>query len=168
MGGVTDMTTEAASAQAGSQVFEHILNADAPLLTLETGQQDALVGQFRRRARHSGQAVYLWREGDGLHSLRETGVRVPGCLRLGDTLRYVLKSMHFGVYLMAGLSLPLAQTDLLLLRRIAHTRTDFVRRVVLLVDGPELGRRLGKLAVPLKYEQTAQARLRLRDGRWVN
>lgn len=153
--------------QTGGHVLERIVNTDAPLLTLETGQPEALVEQFRQHVRHSGQTVYLWHKGEGLHSLREAGMRVPGCLRLGDTLRYVLKSRHFGIYLIAGLSPRLTQTDAMLLRRVAHTKTDFVRRVVLLDEGSELSQRLGKLAVPLKHEQATHTRLRLRDGRWV-
>lgn len=162
------MTTEAVSVQTGGHALEHILDTDAPLLTLETSQPDALIDQIRRQVRHSGQAVYLWQEVEGLYSLRETGLRIPGCLRLGDTLRYVLKSRHFGVYLIAGLTLPLAHADMLLLRRIAHRKTEFVRRVVLLDSGSELAQRLGELAVPLKHEQASSTSLRLRDGRWVN
>lgn len=167
MCGVTDLTTAAVPMQTGGHVFERILDTDAPLLTLETRQPEDLVEQFRQHVRHSGQAVYLWREGEGLYSLRETGLRVPGCLRLVDTLRYVLKSRHFGIYLIAGLSPRLTQTDSILLRRLAHTRTDFVRRVVVLDADAELTRRLGKMAVPLKHEQTSRMHLRLRDGRWV-
>ncbi|HET7267100.1 MAG TPA: hypothetical protein VFJ15_03260 [Oleiagrimonas sp.] len=165
---MTDTTVDATLLETGAHVLESIMRTDAPLLTLETAQPDRLVEQFRTQVRHSGEAVYVWREGDGLRSLRETGVRVPGCLRLVDTLRYVLKSMHFGIYVVSGVSLPLTQTERLLLRRIAHTRTEFVRRVVLLGDDPVLAQRLGKLSVPLKYQQATHASLRLRDGRWVH
>ncbi len=159
---------EAAPIQAGSHLFEYILHADASLFALETGQPEALVEEFGQRVRLSGEAVYLWREGDGLRSLRETGVRVPGCLRLVDTLNYVLKSRHFGMYLIAGLKPPLSQRRVTLLRRIARTRTDFVRRVILFDQGAVLARALGELAIPLKHELPAHARLRLRDGRWVS
>lgn len=165
---MTDTTVDATLLEAGGRVLEGIMRTDAPLLTLETLQSEHLIEQFRMQVRHSGEAVYVWREGDGLCSLRETGVRVPGCLRLVDTLRYVLKSRHFGIYLIAGVSLPLTQTHRLLLRRIAHTRTDFVRRVVLFDDNAGLAQRLGDLSVPLKHQQATHARLRLRDGRWVH
>lgn len=168
MYGVTDTTAQATLLKAGGHVLEAITHTDAPLLTLEISQPDRLLEQFRKQVRHNGQAVYVWREGDGLRSLRETGVCVPGCLRLVDTLRYVLKSMHFGIYLIVGLAPPLTQTHRLLLRRIAHTRTDFVRRVVLLGDDSELAQRLGSLSVPLKFEHTTHVPLRLRDGRWVH
>jgi len=166
--GVTDTMVDATLPGAGGRVLESIMRTDAPLLTLETSQPDHLVEQFRKQVRHSGEAVYVWREGEGLRSLRDTGMRVPGCLRLVDTLRYVLKSRHFGIYLMAEVSLPLTQTNRLLLRRIAHTHTDFVRRVVLFDDNADLAQRLGDLSVPLKYQPAARTHLRLRDGRWVH
>src|SRR5699024_5835823 len=90
--GVTDTMVDATLPGAGGRVLESIMRTDAPLLTLETSQPDHLVEQFRKQVRHSGEAVYVWREGEGLRSLRDTGMRVPGCLRLVDTLRYVLKS----------------------------------------------------------------------------
>ncbi|HEX7341653.1 MAG TPA: hypothetical protein VF269_05180 [Rhodanobacteraceae bacterium] len=164
---VTDMTLETVPISTGSQAFEQILNADVPLLTLESSEREAIVEQFRQKARFSGQAMYRWHAGDGLCSLRETGLRVPGCLRLGDTLRYISMSMHFGIYLIDNPELPLSQGDMAVLRRIASTRTDFVRRVVLLSEGPELSRCLGKLALRLKHEAVVEARLRLRGGRWV-
>lgn len=165
---MTDTTLDATLFEADVRVLESIVRTDAPLLTLETSQPDHLVEQFRKQVRHSGEAVYVWREGEGLRSLRDTGMRVPGCLRLVDTLRYVLKSRHFGIYLVAGVSLPLTQTNRLLLRRIAHTHTDFVRRLVLFDDNAELAQRLGELSVPLKHQQATRTHLRLRDGRWVH
>lgn len=72
------------------------------------------------------------------------------------------------MYLIAGLKPPITQMRLMLLRRVAHARTEFVRRVVLLDEGAALAQALGDLSTPLKYELPAQARLRLRDGRWTS
>lgn len=162
-----NMTMEAISAQIGSELFDRILNADTPVLVLETQQSEALIEQFRQLVRRSGQTVYLWREGEGLCSLRESGVRVPGCLRVSDTLRYVHKSMRFGIYLMAGIKPPLQPTHLSLLQRIGRTQAAFVRRVVLLGEGSELAASLGELATVLRHEEVVQMKPRLRDGRWV-
>ena len=161
------MTMEAIPAQIGSELFDRILDAKTSIVVLETSQSEALIEQFRRLVRRSGQTVYLWHEGTGLHSLRESGVRVPGCLRVSDTLRYVHKSMRFGIYLMSGLEPPLSPTQLPLLQRIARTQTAFVRRVVLFSDGPKMAQSLGDLATVLRHEEASSARLRLRDGRWV-
>ncbi len=158
---------EAIPAQVGSKLFDRILDADSDILVLETRQPQALVEHFRNLVRRSGQAAYLWREGVGLQSLRDSSVRVPGCLRAGDTLRYVQKSMRFGIYLMMGLDAPMKPADLSMLQRIARTPTPFVRRVVLFSSGPELAGSLGELATVLRHEESTPTRLRLRDGRWV-
>lgn len=158
---------EAIPAQVGSELFDRILDARTPVVVLETRQPEALVEQFRQLVRRSGQTVYLWREGTGLHSLRESGVRVPGCLRVSDTLRYVHKSMRFGIYLMTGLKPPLSSTQFPLLQRIDRARTPFVRRVVLFSDGPDMAKSLGGMATVLRHEEVSLTRLRLRDGRWV-
>lgn len=161
------MTMEAPAVQAGSDIYERIIGADGPLVVLETDQADVLVDQFRLLARRSGQAVYLWREDVGLHSLREGEVRVPNCLRVGDTLRHVLQSMHFGIYLLAGVKAPLSQSNISLLRQLVRARTDHVRRVVLLTDDPALAASVADMALSLSRRDGLRRRPRLRDGRWV-
>ncbi len=158
---------EAIPAQVGSKLFDSILDAETAVLVLQTRQSEDLIEQFRQQVRRTGQTAYLWREGEGLQSLRESGVHVPGCLRVSDTLRYVQKSMRFGIYLLAGLKPPLRATHISLLRRLSRTPTSFVRRVVLLSDGPEMAQALEGLAMPLHHEEVSATRLRLRDGRWV-
>lgn len=161
------MTMEAIPTQIGNELFDRILAANTAILVLETHQSEALIEQFRQLVRRSGQTVYLWRDGEGLSSLRESGVRVPGCLRASDTLRYVQKSMRFGIYLMTGMKPPLPTAHLSLLQRIDRTQTAFVRRVVLLSEGPELAKSLGSLATMLRHEDLVSTKPRLRDGRWV-
>jgi hypothetical protein len=153
--------------QAGTELFERILATEAGLLVLEGGDIQALVANFRAIARHSGQSVYLWEPDGGLGNLREAHARVPGCQRLGSALRYMQQSMHFGVYLLAGLELPLSAMDNSLLRQLARPATGHLRRVVLLDPPPALVEQLGELAVRLQGEAGAPRRPRLRDGRWV-
>ncbi|HET7360205.1 MAG TPA: hypothetical protein VFJ04_08655 [Rhodanobacteraceae bacterium] len=160
------MTMEAPAVLAGSDIFERILGADGPLVVLETDQAEMLIEQFRQLARRNGQTAYLWREGAGLASLREGEVRVPGCLRMGDTLRYVLQSMHFGVYLFADVGVPISSANLSLLRQLTRSRSTHVRRVVLLTASPQLADSLGGIALALRRRE-ARVQPRLRDGRWV-
>src|SRR6187551_3710193 len=72
--------------QAGTDVFDRILASPGPLVALQSSDPAMLVDQFRLVARRTGQAVYLWRHAEGLVSLRDAQMRVPGCVRLGDTL----------------------------------------------------------------------------------
>ncbi|MCW8807365.1 MAG: hypothetical protein OQK79_04520 [Rhodanobacter sp.] len=163
------MTSLMASAptQAGIEIFDRILDANSGLILLDSKDPQALIGQFRMIARHTGQAVYLWQPDTGLGSLRDAHVRVPDCQRLGNALRYMQQSMHFGVYFLLGLKLPLSAMDGSLLRQLARAPKGHLRRVVL-IDAPgALAEHLGELAVRLDGGYDKPRRLRLRDGRWL-
>jgi hypothetical protein len=164
------MTSAMASAppQAGADVFDRILAAPSGLVVLDSKDVHTLIGQFRVLARHSGQAVYLWQPDTGLGSLRDAHARVPDCQRLGNALRYMQQSMHFGVYFLLGLELPLSAMDATLLRQLARAPKDYLRRVVLIDAPPALTEHLGELAVHLGSEDSQPRRLRLRDGRWLS
>ena len=163
------MTSAMASAppQAGAEIFERILGASSGLIVLDSTDVHALIEQFRAIARHTGQAVYLWQPDTGLGSLRDVHVRVPDCQRLGNALRYMQQSMHFGVYFLVGLELPLSSMDATLLRQLARMPKEHLRRVVLIDIPTALVEHLGELAVHLSDADSQPRRLRLRDGRWL-
>jgi len=163
------MTTVMASAppQAGTEIFERILAASSGLVVLDSNDAPALIEQFRVIARHTGQAVYLWQPDTGLGSLRDVHVRVPDCQRLGNALRYMQQSMHFGVYFLVGLELPLSAMDATLLRQLARAPKEHLRRIVLIDAPAALVEHLGELATHLRSQDSQPQRLRLRDGRWL-
>ncbi|OOG38697.1 hypothetical protein [Rhodanobacter sp. C05] len=163
------MTSVMASAppQVGAEIFERILTAPSGLVVLDSKDVHNLIGQFRTLARHTGQAVYLWQPDTGLSSLRDAHVRVPDCQRLGNALRYMQQSMHFGVYFLVGLELPLSAMDATLLRQLARAPKEHLRRVVLVGAPTALAEHLGELACRLSSEDSRPRRLRLRDGRWL-
>ncbi len=157
----------AAPSQAGTEIFERILAAASGLVVLHCEDSHALINQFRMIARHTGQAMYLWQPDTGLGSLRDAHVRVPDCQRLGHALRYMQQSMHFGIYFVVGLQLPLSTTDASLLRQLARPPKAHVRRVVLMDAPAALAEHLGALAVQLDAQDSQPRRPRLRDGRWL-
>ena len=153
--------------QAGSEILERILAATSGLVVLDSKDAPALIEQIRAIARHTGQAVYLWQPDTGLVSLRDAHVRVPDCQRLGHALRYMKQSMHFGVYFLIGLELPLSAMDATLLRQLARAPKGHLRRVVLIDAPPALADHLGELAARLSTDEGKPRKLRLRDGRWL-
>lgn len=157
-----------ADSQAGTDLFDRILSAPGPLVALKSASAVELVDQFRLIARRTGQAVYLWRPNEGLVSLRDAQMRVPGCTRLGDALRYVLQSLHFGVYLVEVPAGPVSATDSALLRQLAKARIGHVRRIALLGATPaQLGGLGDEIAMVDAERHARSATPRLRDGRWV-
>ena len=153
--------------QLGAELFDRILAAPSGLVVLESHEVEALIAQMRALARHSGQAVYLWQPDTGLGNLRDAHARVPDCERLGNALRYMQQSMHFGVYFLRDLELPLSAADAALLRQLARAPKGHLRRVVLIDAPTTLVAYLGELAAPVSCEGGKPRRLRLRDGRWI-
>jgi hypothetical protein len=155
------------AAPAGTKIFEQIIGASSGLVVLDSDDVPGLIEQFRVIARHSGQAVYLWQPDTGLGSLRDAHARVPDCQRLGNALRYMQQSMHFGVYFLLGIELPLSAMDAALLRQLARAPKEYLRRVVLIDAPAALVEHLGDQAVYLNSRESQSRRLRLRDGRWL-
>jgi len=159
------MTTSAP--QVAAEILERILGATSGLVVLDSPDSLVLIGQFRALARSTGQAMYLWQPDTGLGSLRDAQVRVPDCQRLGNALRYMQQSIHFGIYFLVGLELPLSAMDATLLRQLARMPKEHLRRVVLIDVPVALVEHLGELAVRLNSTDSSPKRLRLRDGRWL-
>ncbi|MFC5741090.1 hypothetical protein [Dyella tabacisoli] len=161
------MTLTTAPTQTGTEIFERILAAPGSLVALEGGDTEVLIDQLRVLVRHTGQSVYLWQPEIGLDSLRDAHARVPGSQRLSQVLRLVQQSIHFGVYLLRGVQLPLPATDLSLLRQLARVQKGHVRRVVLLDAPTALVDSLNDVIARVSCAIKPELRPRLRDGRWL-
>jgi hypothetical protein len=83
-------------------------------------------------------------------------------------LRYVLQSMHFGIYLFVDFGEHLRPVDTLLLRRISRMQTVNERKLVFVGSHVELPEELEGMFDRLRADTDQQRRLRLRDGRWVH
>lgn len=161
------MSVGAAQNQTGAQLLERIVDSPQNVVLLEVANPMAIVDQLRLVARRSGQALYLWQDETGMLSLREGDMLVPGSKRLTDALRFVRRSMHFGIYLVnAGMD-ALRPPDLSLLLQIARLRDAPSRRVVLMAPRFPVHESLEPLSVRLSISGGDQPRPRLRDGRWV-
>lgn len=152
---------------AGSDLFDRIVQASSGLVVLEGADSSALMARFRTLARRTGQAVYVWQPALGMSNLRDLHASVPGCERLGSALRYMQQSMHFGIYLVVGLELPISAGHKHLLEQLAVEPEDHVRRIVLLDDSTALAAALAGTAVVIDASATSAPRMRLRDGRWL-
>jgi hypothetical protein len=146
-------------------LLERIIEADCGLIVLRCDDEAGLLQQLRWLALHTGQAMYLWREGAGLRRMREGDEEVPGCRHIADVLRYVIQSAHFGVYFLAGSGAAVDSEMVPLLRRVSRADGQPLRRVVLLDPPPSLPAGVG--ATELVWAVRASSRPRLRDGRWV-
>jgi hypothetical protein len=148
-----------------SALLDRIIGAEQSLILLRCEEGDLLREQLRLHSIRTGQALYVWRDGEGLRSVREGQLPVPGSRRFVDALRYVTQSAHFGIYFFAEYPQPFDATMIPLLRQVAKLSGDRVRRVVLL--DAEAGLPPTVEFCELAWNGGAHARPRLRDGRWV-
>jgi hypothetical protein len=162
------------SAFVTPQLFERIVSAERVLIAIDTPRAEELLAQFRHFAVRTGNSIYAWNEADGLYSLREGEVSVPGSVRLPEALRFVQQSPQFGVYLFVGLAAQVrfsgARSQILqLLRQIARGRSSGgnVRKVVLIDERVSLSEAVDELFERVADKPASARRLRLRDGRWI-
>jgi hypothetical protein len=177
---VENLLGKSTSGESGSlfvtpQLFDRVVSSDRSLIAIETPRGAEILAQFRHFAVRSGNSIYSWNESDGIASLRETEVSVPGSARLPEALRYIQGSMHFGVYLFHELAAQLrfspARAQVLgLLRQIGRGKNmgGAVRKVVLIDGQVSFSDGVDELFERLRDEPGSGRRLRLRDGRWVH
>jgi len=147
--------------------FDRVLASKRNLIAIETAEVAQVIEQFRQLARRSGQSVYQWQEEAGIVSMRESEVRVPGSKRMTDALRYILQSMHFGIYLFTDVGSQLRPPNTGLLRQIGRIHVGNERKVVFIGKSFEIPDSLDDLVERVTHEAVRPVRPRLRDGRWV-
>lgn len=170
----TSATGETPDVFVTPRLFDRIVGSERNIIAIETPRADEVLAQFRQFALRSGNSIYAWSESDGLQSLREGEVTVPGSTRLPDALRYVGTSLHFGVYVFRGLTAllrfsPTRPQVLALLRQIARAKpgATTVRKLVLLDEKVALAEGFEEITERFVDEPSERRRFRLRDGRWV-
>jgi hypothetical protein len=156
------------------EVFERIVESERNLLAIDTRREEEILAQFQRFALRSGRAVYAWNEREGIVSLREGDVRVPGSMRLIEALRHISSSIHFGVYLFRGLPAQMQYSTwrgqcMAFLRQIARGRGQGgnIRKIVLIDEKATFGDPLDDLIERITDDPNPPKRIKLRDGRWV-
>lgn len=149
------------------KLLDRIVESPQRLLVVEVANAGDLLEQMRVLAMRGGTSIYAWKPEGGLASLRESGINVPGSRRITDALRYVIQSMHFGVYLFSDFAGWLKPVDTLLLRRISRMSTASERKLVFIGTGVELPEELDGIFERIASGNALRPHLRLRDGRWV-
>jgi hypothetical protein len=150
-----------------SRLFDRVIASKQNLVVVDTSDKTELLAHFRQLAVRSGQSVYLWQDDLGISSLREGEVRVPGSKRMADALRYILQSMHFGIYLFTEVEGHLRPPNIGLLRQIGRAKGGNERKVVFIGADLTLPDSLEEMTEHLNYARVTPQRPRLRDGRWV-
>ncbi len=153
--------------RAAAEVMQRIADSPSNLVLLDAADADELVENLRILARRTGQALYLWTDDGGLHSLREGGAGMPVSNRLSDALRFIRRSMHFGIYLLRTDIAALTPHELGNLAALDRLEDGPARRVVLFGRAEDADPQLASACMRLRVTSNEEARPRLRDGQWV-
>ena len=148
-------------------LFEQVTEIEANVIAVHTHNVDETMTQFAQLCRRSGRSIYQWTDNLGLKSMKESEINVPGSRRLAEALRYILQSMHYGVYIFTGFERQLRQPCINLLRQIARIRTGYDRKVVLMGNKIALPMKLSDVVTHIVHQKVTRQRPKLRDGRWV-
>jgi hypothetical protein len=156
------------------EIFERIVESERNIIAIDTPREEEILAQFQRFALRSGRAVYAWNERDGIASLREGDVRVPGSMRIIEALRHISASIHFGVYVFRGLPALLQYSNwrgqcMALLRQIARGagKAGNIRKIVLVEANAHFGDALDDQIERIADDPNPPKKIKLRDGRWV-
>lgn len=161
------VNVESSESQLTARLFDRVIASKQNLVVVETSDVAEVLAQFRQFALRSGQSVYQWQDDLGISSLREGEVRVPGSKRMADALRYILQSMHFGIYIFTEAESHLRPPNTGLLRQIGRARGGNERKVVFIGAKLAMPESLDEVTEYLSFERVMPQRPRLRDGRWV-
>lgn len=151
-----------------SRLIEETLAAEFNVVALYTRAVPTIMAQLQQFARRSAQSLYAWNPDEGLSSLREDDIVVPGSKRLVDALRHMLAAVHFGIYIIPDIASHLTGPLTAQLRNFSRSSNGGAKRRLLLLETRiDLPAALGENCAHLLHQPRSAGRLRLRDGRWV-
>lgn len=148
-------------------MFESLLSTDKNLIIMSTPDPALALTQLRQLAMRGGQAVYVWQPQSGIAPLREASPKVAGTERLGDALRHIQRSRHFGIYLLLGAEREMRGEHVGLLQSISESDNAAPRKLAFLGSSFNMPADLVESVHYIRCNGTSDARLRLRDGTWL-
>ncbi len=149
------------------KMFESLLSADKNLIVMSTPEPVVALAQLRQLAMRGGQAVYVWEPELGIAPMRDASARVTSTERLGDALRYIQRSRHFGIYVLVGAERELRAEHTGLLQSISEGDSPAARKLAFLGSSFNLPADLIESVDYIRCNGATTARLRLRDGKWL-
>ncbi len=147
--------------------FESLVERTDRVIALHSADVDAALVQFRIVCRRTGKSIYHWQDGRGFRSLKAADISVPGSRQLSEALRYVLQSVHYGIYVFTEFERHLHHSSIQFLREIAHAQDGYERKVILLGSEVALPGVLTDSVAHVFEDERKPLKPRLRDGRWV-
>ncbi len=150
-----------------SKFFESLLEAGHTVIALDVGDLDSTLLHLRSLSRSTGRSFYYWSENNGLHSMKDSEITVPGCNKLIDALRHISNSLHYGIYIFSGFHDQLSHNTIQALINIAKNPKNAKHCVILIGENLTLPGLLKSSTHQVAYHEQERPKLQLRDGRWI-
>jgi SpoVK/Ycf46/Vps4 family AAA+-type ATPase len=143
-----------------SKELSILLESRIPLITVETTEEDRMLGVIEKSANLLGQAAFTWSVVEGLKRTSRTD-RVTGTNNLVDALRHVDKTPQNGIYILCDAHPYLEDpASIRLIREIAQEYGRCARTLVFLSPRIELPPDLHHLAARFEFALPDAVRVR--------
>jgi len=131
--------------------LEDIIESKYRIVSIESYETDRVLDLFVQISRFSNKAIYLGKPGEGMHRLGAAHITIPRTQTAKEQLEYIIKSKHYGLYLLRDYGDDLDdETNIQLLKQIATDATP--RNVVLLSEYIDLPRELKPHTLRAKHQ----------------
>ncbi len=133
------------------QHLEKILESKYRLVTIESYDTDRVHDLFVQLSRFSNKAYYVARPNEGMHRIGASHITIPRTQTTAEQLEHIVKSKHYGIYILRDYSEALSEKKTLaLLKEIATSSKP--KCVVLLSEYIDLPRELKPFTLRSKHQ----------------
>lgn len=131
--------------------LDQMLDANFRIVSIETYDPERVADLFTQLSRFSNKAFYLWEDGEGLHRIGASHIKIPRTTSSRELLSHIESSKHFGVYILRDFHEGLAnEKQIQSLLKIATAETPKV--IVLLSDFIDLPKSLKPFTLRSKHQ----------------
>ncbi len=131
--------------------LDQMLDANFRIVSIETYDPERVSDLFTQLSRFSNKAFYLWEDGEGLHRIGASHIKIPRTISARELLAHIQSSQHFGVYILRDFNQELSnEKHIQSLLKIASGETNKV--VILLSDFIDLPKALKPFTLRSKHQ----------------
>lgn len=131
--------------------LDQMLDANFRIVSIETYDPERVSDLFTQLSRFSNKAFYLWEDGEGLHRIGASHIKIPRTISARELLIHIQSSKHFGVYILRDFNEELSnEKHIQSLLKIASGETNKV--VILLSDFIDLPKALKPFTLRSKHQ----------------
>lgn len=131
--------------------LDQMLDANFRIVSIETYDPERVTDLFTQLSRFSNKAFYLWHDGQGLHRIGASHIKIPRTNDAKELLAHIESSKHFGVYILRDFNKAM-ENDKNVQSLLKIASGDVNKVVVLLSDFIDLPKALKPFTMRSKHQ----------------